>query len=176
MVADVIQFGGRHNAAAKIKPVEVEPVHLPDIYRLTGFGSMADTMPAYSLNPDEEFETDNLKWIKITHLDPQIDSGWVIVRRHRSEGELKGYINGQMDFLTDKMTQTVSIGCDERGFYSVIAREAIEGCPDHLLVFVFTMETELLNDLVTKPDIYFIYHPDGQPTYDSSIMYKFMEK
>jgi hypothetical protein len=130
----------------------------PGVYRITGF-SFADDMATanrelpvtyYSLSGDDgPIKIAEPVFTPITHLDPALDDGWIIVKHHPSREIAMGYLEGQIDMVDTLMnTFASSMYQAPEGPFTLLHRKPRPTCEDHLLVFV-------AND----PD----YRPRGRP-------------
>jgi hypothetical protein len=155
-----------------------ETGQFPKIYRRTGQfkGVGAAAPPQYSFKADPSEWLENSEAVEITRLDPDIDDGWVVVRRHANFDELKGYLNNQMDMLSDEITQISSVHEDDTGLYSITCREPPVDSPDHLLIFVCSMDENPYSiDTIDQPDSYTICFPNGSVSHDIKVLYPFLK-
>ncbi len=162
------------------RAVQVQEIYtiFPKIYRRTGSLKNGIVMPpGYGFKSDEPEWLENAMVEEITRLDPDIDDGWILVRQHADLDQLKGYLNSQIDMLSDEITQISSVHADEHGIFSLTCREPPIGSPDHLLIFVRSMEESPYTvENIDQPDYYTICLPDGTVSHDIKFLYPFLKE
>jgi len=120
-------------------------VFFPTVHRITGCsfkeandGFVPDPdfpYVGYSLTTESSIGIANEAATAITHLDPQLDQGWLIVRRFANIETASAYLDGLYDAEPDldwssgrKLWQTPD------GIFTLHHREARPNCPDCLLI------------------------------------------
>lgn len=136
----------------KIKPTGryCEPLNLrfPAIFRLTGFyweqnasGQMVanenEPVMLYTLsdNPDDTEKIAKPVFTLINHLDPSIDDGVLIIRRHFTESIAEGYVAGVIDRDMGQSCQPPDIYRTETGVFTLLHRRPRVGAENHLIAF-----------------------------------------
>lgn len=126
-------------------------VVFPTVYRVTGYGhDIGELMkgnekkglpikPFYALKdeskenfPYGQFE---VTCTPITHLDPELDTGWVIVRHHMNESEATGYVQALMDIMEYETDNKACLYKTDQAIFTVIHRDKSPDGEDHLLIF-----------------------------------------
>lgn len=144
----------------KIKPTGryCEPLgfRFPAIFRVTGFCWQAtadnemvmvdgelvpdETKPVtlYSLSNDPNdlpMQIAKPAFTLISHLDPTVDDGWLIIRHHRSKDIADGYIAGMIDTDDSEWTDTANVYQTEAGVFTLLYRMPRVGADNHLIAF-----------------------------------------
>lgn len=119
--------------------------------------------PKYSLD-EKPAGYANARVSMITHLEPTIDDGWLIIRKHLSEEAVQGYLACLLDqdWLCDTTIDrtTRSIYRTPFGLYSIQhIKKQTERHEDHLLIF-----------MGSRPDWFeekcWVVRPNGEITTD----------
>jgi hypothetical protein len=134
---------------------EATGLAFPKIYRRRGVvwdhkpganpNSLDDLIPGnipvveYTLSIDEsDHSIANPAWDEIAHPSAGLDSGWIILRHHKSRDEVKGYINGLYDMQTvwrpDRMVYQT-----EAGLFTITQRDPLPGRPAPLIAWATTV-------------------------------------
>lgn len=93
--------------------------------------------PSYTLEHGREYsKLSTPRWEPITHLDPIIDTGWLIVRYHASREAAEGYVDAMIDTNPhDTSIERWGTFQTEFGLFSILHRQAAKQTRDCLLVF-----------------------------------------
>ena len=152
-------------------------VKFPQLYR--GHGYFADDVVDGTLTPSDEkapiFHTlsdsqtnglTNVTFEPIRHLNPGIDSGWVVIRHHMSPALVEGYLDAIMD-LNDGIDRPPLVYETSTGLFTLHNRSAKPNCTDHLIICV---TKTIVEDGPIKGhwvDRWHIVKPDGSITFDA---------
>ena len=143
-MAKIIQFVPRiHGPRAPLG------FRFPAVYRHTGFSWKDLNLSgpdqryphlSYCLAAEEQDSVAESTLTPITHLDPSLDDGWIIVTRHSDEQRMGGYSEALTDAHPTRSTNAVSHHSHyqtDEGLFSLLHRPAPKGCENHLLIFKF---------------------------------------
>lgn len=155
----------------------------PQLYRGVGYswdtpdeGYIVNTLtptdepstPFYTLQMGYDGGRANVQWTPIDRLLPEIDSGWVIVRKHKSRDALDGYLDGIDDAISHEKDPCVkSVYETNLGLFTVQHRPAKPGLTDLLLVYSYSVQEPVMNTWVPE---YVVIDRDGN-VHDGDILF-----
>lgn len=162
---------------------EQQGITFPQLYRVRGYYfDLKDSVmvtshqraPAcYSFSEEDQSGLTNITSEVISHLDPSVDSGWLIARHHRDQGNFEGYITAVVDIAEDEEAALSVQGFQTKeGLFTLLQRNASPGCPDHLLIYSIK---EFDARVGMWAENCRIVHPDGHITKDDGILYSSKE-
>jgi hypothetical protein len=136
--------------------------------------------PCYSFSDTDPCGYQNPRWEPIHRLDPEIDKGWVVIRRHlQAKERMDAYLDGIYDMWPKcpfrlRMQRFLA---EDEGFTIVQREEAPPGLPDHLLIFISKIMAPVVKTanfgLISGGwmDFYHIVFPDGTISNDGDSLY-----
>lgn len=71
----------------------------------------------------------------ITHLDAQLDHGWVHIIHHANADQAEGYLRAVYDQLDDEEPASPMLYKTDHAIFTLLQRNARPGTPDHLIVY-----------------------------------------
>jgi hypothetical protein len=117
-------------------------VCFPHVFRVTRYQSDGSpAAPYYTLCNRGAYSGEMACYVRcpqftvIQALDPQIDTGWVIVRHHSCEKLAAAYLDGCYDNPTPYKDWAMFFKTPN-GIFTVVHRPATPRTPDHLLFYV----------------------------------------
>lgn len=115
--------------------------------------------PAYTLENGYSYShIANPAWEPIYSLDPEIDSGWVIIRHHSTRSALDAYIDAMFDMETHESPFDRWRSFETQfGLFSLVHRRASRNTPDHLVIYV----TKIPDPSMTVADWQYVVAPGG---------------
>jgi len=154
----------------------IDDVQFPQVYRLMGYYAKQPLPPeasrrqsplCYTLSPNETNGLLNTTVEPVRTLNPEIDSGWVIVRHHTTLRSAHGYLDAILDHESESSKPTTSaLYQTRRGLFTLLHRKQTRGLQNHLLIYT----TKSYAGFPEGEEIVRIVHPDGNVTEDTSIL------
>jgi hypothetical protein len=166
-------FGCRHQANG---------VCFPRVYRVTGLyydfrdgeGLMSSDRPSeplYSLSNDTDVGIANATITPICCLDPAIDEGWIIIRHHRTESHMEGYLDAMSESprLVSELARQMVWRTSE-GIFSLLCHPGVAGKRGHALAYVTKVPIDRGPCSGMLQDVYHVVYPDGTAVLDPDLM------
>lgn len=126
----------------------------------------------YSLVPDDTCGLAKSTVEHIEKFDPAIDSGWLIIRLHRSEEAIAGYAESIADInMVLQADVRMSGYVVDDLYFSSYHIPAMPNAPDHVIMLV-TCVPVTLNGQTEEADVYRILLPDGTELTDPELLFE----